>query len=175
MTYSADPYQGAWPKAALGAFLRRSSCNLTKFMVKRISVTDVDLLAALRLMPLLVDLHIDDTPPNDDSVSPITSRFIRSLHGLLQTELNPSSSALVPKLRELQLTFNGLEFDDLAFIDMVSSRWLPDAQYALGIGLCCLRVVTLQFKAQSVDPAVYKPLNYLDKAGMMVVVLGMDD
>ncbi|KAF9072044.1 hypothetical protein BDP27DRAFT_1361291 [Rhodocollybia butyracea] len=199
MTYSTDPYQGAWPKATLGAFLCRSSCNLTKFVVKNVSVSDIDLIAALKLMPSLVNLQVDDTPTGDygetpacdddytpvgddggmpagdDPTSPITPPFIRSLHGFDWVDLNPSGSALVPKLRELQLTFDGLEFDDSAFIDMISSRWLPDIQYASGIGLDCLRVVTLRFNSRAVDHAVYKPVQYLDKAGMMVVVLGTDD
>ncbi|KAF9072077.1 hypothetical protein BDP27DRAFT_1321037 [Rhodocollybia butyracea] len=175
-TDAAHPYQGAWPKATLGAFLHRSSCNLTNFEVRYVPVNDSDLISALRLMPSLVRLYVDDTPAGgDDQTSPITPRFIRGLHGFLRTELSPSSSALVPKLSELRLTFNGLQFDDSAFIDMVSSRWLPDAQYASGVGLSCLRVVTLRFAARAVDEAVYRPLNYLDKAGMMVVVLGMDD
>ncbi|KAF9069398.1 hypothetical protein BDP27DRAFT_1402626 [Rhodocollybia butyracea] len=129
---AAHPYRGAWPKATLEAFLHRSSCNLTKFEVKKISVSDVDLIAALKLMPSLVNLHIDDRPAaSDDQMSPITSRFIRSLHGFVQTELNPSGSALVPKLQDLHLTYDGSEFDDSAFIDMVSSRWLPDMQLFL--------------------------------------------
>ncbi|KAF9025465.1 hypothetical protein BDP27DRAFT_1437885 [Rhodocollybia butyracea] len=171
MTGGRHPYREAWPKATLGSFLHRSSCVLTKFEVRRISVTDTDLITALNLMPSLVNLYVDDTPPGDDPVSPITPRFIRSLHGLLRSELNPSSSALVPELRELRLTFNGLEFDDSAFIDMVSSRWFPDA---LGVGLSCLRVVTLQFNARPVDEVVYRPLDCLDEAGMMVVVVGKD-
>ncbi|KAF9066742.1 hypothetical protein BDP27DRAFT_1329972 [Rhodocollybia butyracea] len=175
MIGSDYPYQGAWPKATLGAFLRRSSCSLTEFKVKSVSVSDFDLITTLKLMPSLVNLDVDDTPADDDLTSPITSQFIRSLHGFLQTELNPSGSALVPKLRSLQLRFDGLEFDDSAFIDTVSSRWLPDKQYAAGIGLSCLRVVTLRFNARAVDPVVYKPVEYLDKAGMMVVVLGTDD
>ncbi|KAF9066743.1 hypothetical protein BDP27DRAFT_1423510 [Rhodocollybia butyracea] len=174
MTYITEAYQGAWPKATLGAFLRRSSCSLTEFNVKNVLVSDIDLIAALKLMPSLVNLDIDDTPVGHDLTSPITSQFIRSLHGFLETELNPSGSALVPKLRSLQLRFAGLEFDDPAFIDTVPSRWLPDKQYAAGIGLSCLRVVTLRFNARAVDPTVYKPVEYLDKAGMMVVVLGKD-
>ncbi|KAF9072057.1 hypothetical protein BDP27DRAFT_1418417 [Rhodocollybia butyracea] len=169
------PYRGAWPRATLESFLHRSSCRLTNFEVKGIPVTDVDLIAALDLMPSLVYLNVDDTPSNDDPMSPITPLFIRSLHGFLRTELNPSSSALVPKLRELRLTFNGLQFDDSAFIDMVSSRWFSDTQYASGVGLSCLRVVTLRFNVRAVDEVVYRPLDRLDKAGMMVVVLGKSD
>ncbi|KAF9069396.1 hypothetical protein BDP27DRAFT_1421034 [Rhodocollybia butyracea] len=171
---TAHPYRGAWPKATLEVFLHRSSCNLTKFKVKKISVSDVDLIAALKLMPSLINLHIDDRPAaSNDQMNPITSRFIRSLHGFVQTELNPSGSALVPKLQELQLSFSGLEFNDSAFIEMVSSRWLPDMQYASGVGLSCLRAITLRFNKRAVDPAVYRRLDYLDKAGMRVVVHGV--
>ncbi|KAF9072078.1 hypothetical protein BDP27DRAFT_1418434 [Rhodocollybia butyracea] len=175
MTHNEYPYEGPWPKVALRAFLHRSSCKLTVFEIRNVSVSDIDLIAALKLMPSLINLYIDDTPVGDDPTSPITSQFIRSLHGFLWTELNPSGSALVSRLRDLQLTFDGLEFDDSAFIDMVSSRWLPDTQYASDIGLSCLRVATLQFNARAVDQAVYSPLDYLDKAGMRVVVLGTDD
>ncbi|KAF9072040.1 hypothetical protein BDP27DRAFT_439604 [Rhodocollybia butyracea] len=170
--------EGLGLKFLLKRFLRRSSCSLTKFEVINVSVSDIDLITALKLMPSLVNLHVNDAthgiPAGDRPMSPITSRFIRSLHGFLQTELNPSSSPLVARLCDLKLTFDGLEFDDSGFIDMVSSRWLPDMQYASGIGLSCLRAVTLRFNKRVMDPAAYKRLDYLDKAGMRVVVLGID-
>ncbi|KAF9067502.1 hypothetical protein BDP27DRAFT_1422798 [Rhodocollybia butyracea] len=124
--YPPYPYQKTWPKATLGAFLRQSSCNLTKFAVRNVSVSDTNLIHTLKLMPSLINLYVDDTPVSDGLTSPITSLFIRSLHGFLWTELNPSSLALVPKLYDLQVMFEGLEFDNSAFIDMVSSRWLPE-------------------------------------------------
>ncbi|KAF9072043.1 hypothetical protein BDP27DRAFT_1361290 [Rhodocollybia butyracea] len=164
MTNGYHPYQGPWPEATLAAFLDRSSCSLTYFGVKRISVSDVDLIAALKLMPSLVTLRVDDTPAGDDQISPITPRFICSLHGFLWSEQNYSSSALIPKLHELQLTFDGLEFDDSVFINMVSSRWLPNKQHTWGVRLDCLRVVTLRFNERAVDHAVYSPLDYLEKS-----------
>ncbi|KAF9076012.1 hypothetical protein BDP27DRAFT_1415163 [Rhodocollybia butyracea] len=175
ITYASYPYQGAWPKATLGAFLHRSSCNLTNFEVRNVSVSDIDLIHTLKLMPSLVSFYVDDTFADNTQTSPITPRFIRGLHGFLRTELNASSSTLIPKLHELQVTFDGLHFDDFAFIDMVSSRWLPDAQYTSGTGLSCLRGVTLQFNARMVNQAVYRPLDYLDKARMRVVVLRVDN
>ncbi|KAF9072054.1 hypothetical protein BDP27DRAFT_1401039 [Rhodocollybia butyracea] len=177
MTDGNLPYQGPWPTVTLGAFLHRSSCSLTKFDVMRISVTDIDLIDALKLMPSLVNLHIDDTPAGNNPTSPITPQFLRSLHRFFWIELNLSSSALVPKLRELRLTFDGVEFDDSEFIDMVTSRWIPDTEYASSIGFTCLRVATLRFNTRVVDQAqsVYRPLHRLDEAGMMVVVLGKGD
>ncbi|KAE9406602.1 hypothetical protein BT96DRAFT_987440 [Gymnopus androsaceus JB14] len=108
----------------------------------------------------------------DDGTSLITSCLISTLHGGLD-EQSSSGSPLLPKLRSLSLNVGGTAFDDAAFVSMASSRWLPDPNYAEVVGVSCLRSVLLRFRARKVDEEVYMPLQYLDKMGMRVVIIGI--
>ncbi|KAE9388402.1 hypothetical protein BT96DRAFT_436774 [Gymnopus androsaceus JB14] len=142
-------------------------------------LSDEELVAALRVMPSLTDLEINDEKLSSDRVSPITSQLISSLrrqciipeHVRVPTG---SNMHLVPSLRSLCLVFKGMVFDDNVFIETVQSRWLPDSDYAMAVGVDCLRSVVLKFCHREVDEEVYKPLHDLDKMGMRVVVSGTE-
>ncbi|KAE9408934.1 hypothetical protein BT96DRAFT_913620 [Gymnopus androsaceus JB14] len=56
--------------------------------------------------------------------SPITSLFLSSLTPH-KSEFE-SGSILVPNLRSLSIKVKDTLFDDEAFVNMVSFRWLPD-------------------------------------------------
>ena len=80
----------------------------------------------------------------------------------------------MPKLGNFCLCFDGEIFDDLAFVRMVQSRWLPDSEYATMIGMNCLRSVVLKFSKREVEEEVYRPLQDLDRMGMSVVIAEWD-
>lgn len=80
----------------------------------------------------------------------------------------------LPKLHTLSLSIGGVNFDDTAVVDMTSSRWLPDPNYAEVVGVSCLRSVVLRFRHRPVDHKIYMPLQHLDKMGMRVVITGID-
>ncbi|KIK53321.1 hypothetical protein GYMLUDRAFT_49340 [Collybiopsis luxurians FD-317 M1] len=161
-------HNARWPKDIFFSFLSRSSCKLTKLTISSIGISDTDLIPALQLLSSLVSLEINDYEASPN-ISPITSRFIRSL------EFSGSNSTLIPKLRCLSLDYSGYGFDDLGFISMVSSRWLLDPRYAKMVGVECLRSVEMRFRQREVNGALYKPLQLLDKMGLRVTVLGKNN
>ncbi|KAE9389609.1 hypothetical protein BT96DRAFT_393873 [Gymnopus androsaceus JB14] len=116
-------------KREFSAFISRSSCNITKLSLQGISISHVDLISALRLILSLKELSISNSKVSEH-YNPITPEFITSLHTSGQSELNIFRLPLVPKLCVLSLEFEGTAFDDAMFIDMISSRWLPDPEYA---------------------------------------------
>ncbi|KAF9073305.1 hypothetical protein BDP27DRAFT_1289483 [Rhodocollybia butyracea] len=165
----------AWPRDVFISFVSRSSCMITKFTIRGISLSDLDLIASLKVMPSLLHLEVDDKGPIQTMHrSPITPRLIASLIQNQSNETLPNS--LVPKLHSLRLLFDGKTFDDLAFVSMVQSRWfkpgsdLHAAKLTMGIG--CIRSVVLKFSRRDVVVESYKPLRVLDEEGLRVVVAG---
>ncbi|KAE9408849.1 hypothetical protein BT96DRAFT_913564 [Gymnopus androsaceus JB14] len=156
-----------WPPDAFSAFISRSSCTLTTLSLRNITISDVNLIAALRLVPSLTTFSIDGLM-NSSGGSPITSHLLWSLtyHGF--------DSALLPKLRFLSMKLRRTSFDDAAFVRMVSSRWMPDHVYAAAIGIACLRSLVLHFAEREVDKGAYRPLFDLDRKGMRVVIAGTE-
>lgn len=97
--------------------------------------------------------------------SMITTHFLTSL--ILHDPGHGTS--LIPKLRCLSVKVNDTSFDDAAFVRMVSSRWLPDADL---ISVGCLRSVVLHFTEREVVEQAYELLYGLDREGMRVVITG---
>lgn len=155
-----------WAPSAFSAFISRSACKLTTLSLSEVKISDLDLIAALRLLPSLVEFVTHSlVDPNNDSGSPISTRFINSLNG-------SSTPPLLPKLRHLYMTVYDNPFDDAAFIDMVSSRRLPISSGRATT--VCLRSVYLHFLKWVVDEEVYEPLWQLDDMGMCVVITGQE-
>ncbi|KAE9408968.1 hypothetical protein BT96DRAFT_1013116 [Gymnopus androsaceus JB14] len=157
--YSNDIYF-TWPPDAFSAFISRSSCALTTLSLRFSVISDLNLIAALRLLPSLTDFAFDGLVEAADR-NPITPHFISSMHG-------STIAPLVPKLRSLSLKLLGTLFDDAALISMVSSRWIPDP----ATGMDCLRSLVLHFGEREVDEEAYRQLYDLDRKGMQVVISG---
>jgi len=156
-----DAYKDLWPVDSFNTFISRSSCALTTLSLSRVTISDLNLISALRLLPFLTTFSLDGLmDPNYGS--PITSHFISSMH-------SSSPQPLLPKLRSLSIKFLGTLFDDAGFVGMVSSRWIPDRS----LGINCLRSLVLCFSDRKVEE-VYKPLWDLDRMGMRVVITGID-
>ncbi|KAE9393232.1 hypothetical protein BT96DRAFT_228498 [Gymnopus androsaceus JB14] len=172
--YRCKSYNRKWPQHLFAKFLSLSLCRITTFVLERIGLSDTDLITALQLLSSLVTLKICDYKAFP-KISPITPDFISCLRSSGHTTHIRSNSHLVPKLRYLSLDFNGRNFDDMAFVSMVSSRWFPNLQAAETAGVDCLRSVVLRFRKREVDQTIYRPLQYLDKMGLMVVVRGTND
>ncbi|KIK54723.1 hypothetical protein GYMLUDRAFT_48435 [Collybiopsis luxurians FD-317 M1] len=159
-----------WPGRAIDSFISRSSCRITILTMDKVSVSDVELIAALRMMTYLEKLEVQD----GIGESPITSHLISSLHAVGRNRSTGSIIYLVPKLQSLRLYFNGEALDDRAFARMIVSRWLPDPELASGIGVDCLRQVVLKCCKRNIDAETYKPLRDLDKMGLRVAIMGRD-
>ncbi|KAF9040333.1 hypothetical protein BDP27DRAFT_766739 [Rhodocollybia butyracea] len=154
------------------SFLTRSSCSLQVLSLNNIAVTDSGLVTILKQCVTLEALHIVDTYPRSSTAEPIiTKAFIESLHSSKRSPIQESPPPIVKSLRSLTLTLESSEFDAAVFVDMVSSRWIPDPDMAKTIEISCLRSVELFLPAQmKVDREAYQPLLPFEKAGMMIVV-----
>ncbi|KAF9064917.1 hypothetical protein BDP27DRAFT_1405119 [Rhodocollybia butyracea] len=168
-----EPYP--WSTGNFISFISRSSCMISTFTLRNVSLSDSDLIAVLRVIPSLLHLEINDyISPNPQSHhGPITSHLISSL---IQHE--SIFISLVPKLHTLHLDchHNTRTFDDSAFVSMVESRWFrPGSDLSAkmsAMGRDCIRSVVLKVDWREVDAEVYKPLWVLDKEGLRVVVAG---
>ncbi|KAF9064925.1 hypothetical protein BDP27DRAFT_1425322 [Rhodocollybia butyracea] len=176
---SSESGSDNWGTETLISFISRSSCMITTFTLRGISLSDLDLIAALRVMPSLLYLEFEDHNWNyaetQRAYSPITSKLISSL--ILRKS---TSISLVPKLHTLHLV-SWLDigtFDDSAFVRMVESRWFKpgsDRSAAmLRMGKGCIRSVVLKFGWREVDADAYNRLQTFDKEGLRVVVAAMD-
>ncbi|KAF9073306.1 hypothetical protein BDP27DRAFT_1319196 [Rhodocollybia butyracea] len=166
----------SWPRDAFISFVSRSSCIITTFTILGISLSDMDLIASLQVMPSLLRLEVNDKGLTHSTThqSPITPHLLASLIQDQSDETLPIS--LVPKLHSLRLLFNGTAFDDCVFVSMVESRWFKPGSNLqatkLTMGMGRIRSVVLKFFQRNVPVELYKPLRVLDEEGLRVVVAG---
>ncbi|KAF9064621.1 hypothetical protein BDP27DRAFT_1333187 [Rhodocollybia butyracea] len=162
-----------WPGEALISFISTSSCTITIFTLRDLSLSDLDIISVLQVMPSLLHLEIDDGEWHNryswqDRQSPITSLLISNL----------AQPQFLPKLRSLRLISHNKSgsFNGRVFVSMVQSRWFrPGSDMFMAMltaGRGCIRSVVLKFSWREVDAEVYKPLRNLDKEGLRVVVAG---
>ncbi|KAJ4465104.1 hypothetical protein C8R41DRAFT_110383 [Lentinula lateritia] len=137
-----------WPKHLFKSFMLKVSSGLTTFAIRDISISDLDLIAALEFMPSLRSLAIHDSWLRREN-SPITTRLIQSLH-LRGNQRSSFRSPLVPRLHDLAVEFGGTDFDDTIFVGSV----------------------VLKFFRREVNKEVYQPLQDLEVMGLRVVVNG---
>ncbi|KAK7433645.1 hypothetical protein VKT23_020651 [Stygiomarasmius scandens] len=104
------------------------------------------------------------------TISPL---FLRALHAFNYTSVWTSSSPLVPKLTSLHFTANGFSFNDILFIDLVVSRWIPEANHAAIVGVACLRSVKLGVLGREFNHAQRKRLECLKSVGLKIEILRM--
>ncbi|KAF9029760.1 hypothetical protein BDP27DRAFT_1436460 [Rhodocollybia butyracea] len=166
------PHHTPWPADAFISFVSRSSCMITSLTLRGacLSVSDSDLIAALRVMPDL--LHLEVFYGHYEWPGPITSYLISSL------TQQQSSVSLVPKLHSLFLKHADTDFDDQTFIKMVESRWFkPGSDLSMALlmmGRACIRSVVLMCDWRELNAETYKPLRNLDAEGLRVVISGMN-
>ncbi|KAE9385275.1 hypothetical protein BT96DRAFT_928889 [Gymnopus androsaceus JB14] len=149
-------------------FISRSSSKITKFSLQNVRIHRSVLQSILHLLPSIEDLTIR----NHAYSNVLTSEFFSWLQ--VQSDIPVTQiQTPIPRLCRLSLEFEGTSFDDAAFINTVSSRWIPDPIYAAEVGVDCLRSVVLKFLSCDVDEEVYAPLWNLDRMGLMAVVTGI--
>ncbi|KIK63433.1 hypothetical protein GYMLUDRAFT_41117 [Collybiopsis luxurians FD-317 M1] len=162
------------------AFLQRSSCPLTTLSIKRLSLSDSNLVRLLRQVPTLRNLTITDTDIGY-AFNPITEQLIESLNASQISSLRTQAEPLIPRLHSLTLDSGAIAFRDSVLIDMVCSRWIPFAGApASGVSnstetdlpsVDCLREFTMKFRNRQNPGDVYGPLEVIEKSGMRLVVI----
>ncbi|KAF5371597.1 hypothetical protein D9758_003357 [Tetrapyrgos nigripes] len=174
-------FKGTWPRQIFSRFFERSGCQLQTLHLIRLSVSDQDVIALLRHTPSLVELHIEEIKRN------VHSRNLRYFNGTVfrfKDTVTPSfltalhaydhgmSSPLVPKLERLDLLVDGDLFDDGMFLEMVVSRWIPDKNYTLSVGVSSMKSVKIGVLDRTLKEDVKEQLLYLEKVGLKVIVYG---
>ncbi|KAF5337596.1 hypothetical protein D9758_014935 [Tetrapyrgos nigripes] len=133
---------------SMTSFLNRSGCSITSLELTNLRILDGDVLSLIRILPSLTSL---------------------TMHGNMEGEpLLP----LLPRLKQLDLRYYAdHSFPRAALLDMVRSRWLPDAQQSSEIGVDCLSAFTLR-PIGNVSDSDLRPLQVLRAARLRVVIQG---
>ncbi|KAF5343423.1 hypothetical protein D9758_011811 [Tetrapyrgos nigripes] len=122
-------------------FLIRSGCNLTSLSLVSLSNTDHIILQLLECIPSLVDLTIHERPIKGTTKNTIlTPHFIEQLSFIHDRN---SSRCLLPYLQHLFFQAHH-SFAVVLFIGMVRSRWIPNSEHTLEMGVNCLKNVKLR-------------------------------
>lgn len=179
---SIIPHGLAWPADAFTSFVSRSSCPLTSLSLKRMPLSEIQLLDVLRSLPLLTNLTIQDTPPLDLPFPvdrfpvdhTVTDTFIQSMNINSTTSLGSSSSPFLPNLQHLDLELRGSAFKDEGFVDMVKSRWSPPGSVHEPGQISSLQSVTLRVMEREFDTEKFEALRHLSKSGMKIFISGAD-
>ncbi|KAF5365936.1 hypothetical protein D9758_006586 [Tetrapyrgos nigripes] len=171
-------YKGIWPHQTFSDLFQCSGCSLTALHLEFVPLSDKDLIAFLRLNPLLVELRLKEiyrkgydfsrVEPRFQFPDIITPRFLTALHSY--NHGLALSSPLVPKLESLDFTVDRDLFDDELFWKMVVSRWIPETEYTLTIGVNCLRSVSIFVLGGKLQKDVEERLRHLEQAGLKVSV-----
>ncbi|KIK57506.1 hypothetical protein GYMLUDRAFT_75470 [Collybiopsis luxurians FD-317 M1] len=175
-----NEYERPWPKASFHCFMGRSLFHLTIFSIKSVPVSDSEFFGVLGRLPSLLHLTVDNSSLIGSD--PLTPLLFQIFHACPPAGYDTGSSALLPKLKSLDITFDAIDSEgaerepiDQAFVEMVQSRWFPD-EFVNGCKtdaeIACLRSVVLRLINRDVDEEAYRPLKYMEKAGMRVVISG---
>ncbi|KIK54760.1 hypothetical protein GYMLUDRAFT_48460 [Collybiopsis luxurians FD-317 M1] len=152
-----------WPASTMTAFVERSGCHLTTLSILAISISDEDLSLFLLHIPSLMDLSLCDPRSRKADPYPLTNAFVSNLHAFRPSQL------LLPNLRRLHLIFY-YDFNETLILDMIVSRWLPDATYGKQVGVSGLEKVEIGMclprDAPEVDFTKFGPLKYLQGHGI---------
>ncbi|KAE9400474.1 hypothetical protein BT96DRAFT_1018860 [Gymnopus androsaceus JB14] len=159
-------YSSSWANFRLFmSFVQRSSFPLTILSIESLALSDSNLVHLLSYLPTLLDFTLDDTDvPYMDT--PLTSRFIESLHSYQTSSLHQQTAPLVPRLRHLHLNVGAPSFKDDSVVDLVKSRWTR-----AGNEVDCLRSFTIIFRGRTKIPDAYSVLDHIEKDGLRLAVL----
>ncbi|KAK7041715.1 hypothetical protein VNI00_009004 [Paramarasmius palmivorus] len=156
----------SWIDDHIPDFLSRSCCSITELVLSELPIADWQTASLLRQLPTLKSLQLDEfLGPTNKIITPL-------LLQPLTLNYEPTPTHFLPELASLSLKVyeNGLDHDML--VRALTSRWLPDAAYAAGIGVSCLKSITLTILGTP-SPASNSALSTLDclkDVGAKVVV-----
>ncbi|KAF9069775.1 hypothetical protein BDP27DRAFT_1324952 [Rhodocollybia butyracea] len=167
------PKSGPWAYFShFMTFVQRSSFSLTTLFIESLNLPDSSMVHLLAHVSTLLDFTLIDTnvPPEE---SPITEGLIESLHAYRYRKSSPLNGPLLPRLRSLKLTYDGVVFNDQAVVDMIKSRWTSD--FISGQEVDCLRSFTMTYRRRKKVLDAYNVLDNIERDGMRLVILWKDD
>ncbi|KAF5342957.1 hypothetical protein D9757_014890 [Collybiopsis confluens] len=161
------------PFRQISEFLERSNCPLTVLALSGHSLTDQELVSILARLPSLQELSLENPPNSDSAICPISTTFVQSLHASKRCDIYDSTKPLLPRLRSLVLRVDENNPDPSAFVESVSSRWLPHQSSSAQNDLVCLRSVELHLQREMAGAlqSAYNELLPIESARMTQIVV----
>ncbi|KAJ8080304.1 hypothetical protein AAF712_003740 [Marasmius tenuissimus] len=139
-----EPDEGylVWDEAPLQSFLLRSSCSITSLHLQWLPITDEQTASLFLQMPSLTRVHLEEYRTNAGENTIVTPLLLTSLlvdHGCSSVSTPP----LLPRLTDMSLVVHQAGLNPDALLKVVTSRWIPDEQYATEVGVGCLKSFSL--------------------------------
>ncbi|KAK7037823.1 hypothetical protein VNI00_010784 [Paramarasmius palmivorus] len=152
-----------WDERPLQDFMLRSSCPLTSLSLKWLKITDKQTISLLQLLPSLQSLTIEEYHQfriiRDSDNRIITSALLDKFAIDYTVLSSPSTPRFLPHLTDLTLAMHPDTENRQALLNAVATRWLPDQEFAVEIGVDCLR--SLKLELIEPEDADYESFGYL--------------
>ncbi|KAF9264548.1 hypothetical protein L218DRAFT_900365 [Marasmius fiardii PR-910] len=166
-----DEDWSTWDEVPIRAFLQRSQCSITQLHLQWLPIEDYQAISLLELIPTLSRLHIEEyrnNPSENKIVSPVFLRRLLVDHG------SPRHS-FVPQLTDLTLHVHHTGLDPDFLLKVVTSRWLPDHDYSIEVGVSCLKsfALTVMGKEPLISRERFAGLLCFRDAGMRMTLSQM--
>uniref|UniRef100_A0A0W0F760 F-box domain-containing protein n=1 Tax=Moniliophthora roreri TaxID=221103 RepID=A0A0W0F760_MONRR len=149
---SIDGSWDVWDQRLLTDFLIRSACTITSLSLKRVPVTDEELIQLLRLMPMLKSLQLeeksDDMPQSSFAKRTITRRFLQKLTIDGQDESPP----FLPKLMDIGLVLYDDGLAERALPTALLSRWISNGGNGSKRSVDCIKSIDIVFIGEDKGP-----------------------
>ncbi|KAK7049396.1 hypothetical protein VNI00_005997 [Paramarasmius palmivorus] len=163
-----DENSGPWTnlQTAFADFLARSSCSLTSITLDRLPITDTQATRLLQLLPTLTTLHIGECR------SATTNRIITTTFLDRFSDITEMSTApFLPQLAHVKFVLHAEGLDVGVLSRALTSRWVPDTEYALTLGIACTQSIDIVFvKEGSHIENVRSSLEWMVGAGARLTV-----
>ncbi|ESK83221.1 hypothetical protein Moror_3278 [Moniliophthora roreri MCA 2997] len=164
-----------WDEQPVQDFFVRSSCSLTSLSLKWLRISDEQTISLLQLLPTLQSLSVEEYYFGQTSASTRPNRIVSStfLNHLSIDHATPSPRGqFLPRLTDLVLTVHPCAPDHAALSNAVATRWLPDREFALEIGVQCLRTLTLKLIGHDSEAArgLFSSFECFRDVGMQISV-----
>ncbi|KAL0565829.1 hypothetical protein V5O48_016191 [Marasmius crinis-equi] len=170
-----------WPRYAISDFFQRSGCRLTTLTLRSLSLLDKDVISLLELTPFVETFTLSEyftcelagvqSAWGRKGYQVVTRNLLERLK--VTNDVYSTQAILLPKLKSIDLMVMSHFDSDTAFVEMVASR-----QFSVTVDATLSPFFTerLQTAVLSVDRVLvgrtYKPLKDLERAGMMISVIG---
>ncbi|KAL0567063.1 hypothetical protein V5O48_014927 [Marasmius crinis-equi] len=170
-----------WDDTSFCAMVIRSGCSLTYLSLVDLDISDEQVIRILKLTPALNHLRIHERKRSaiDSGESSaglgnrvLTADFLNQLVVHAEcTTLRGAPALLVPRLTELKVDVHAHDLDATAFAEAVTSRWLPEPDVRVKIGVESLQSVEVGFieEVESI-PEKLAALRCFSDVGMRVSI-----
>ncbi|KAK7034771.1 hypothetical protein VNI00_012178 [Paramarasmius palmivorus] len=137
-----------WEEQHITDFFIRSACTLTSLVLTYVPISDEELIRLLRLMPNLTSLYVEEPPSPTPANRTLTTRFLEQL----VIDHKDGSLSFLPKLTNIEFILRDDGLSDSVLPKMLTSRWIPDIDYATEIGVDSIKSIDIGFISKSEDP-----------------------